>query len=58
MTPEEKIEEIKKHIELIEVHLAEGNKRLAIGSLDVVKESSIEAIWLLITQIELEEGKF
>lgn len=40
------------------VELKQGNKRLAVGSLDFVKDRSIAAINLLIAEIQEEEGKF
>ena len=36
-------------------NIESGNERLAIGDLDFSKSYSQEAIWLLVTQMEIDE---
>lgn len=58
MLAEQKILNAIKMCQQAKDTLHNGNKRLATGELDHAKENVIAAIHLLISEIELEEGKF
>jgi len=54
----EKLQKARKYLDLAEQHLADGNKRMAIGSLDHVKDHVRGAIYITIAEIEHEEGEY
>lgn len=53
---EKKIRKAMDSLERALHNIKNGNKRLAIGDLDFVKENSQEAIWILLAEIEEEEN--
>lgn len=54
----EKIQKARHYLDLAEKHLADGNKRMAVGSLDHVKDHVRGAIYITIAEIEHEEGEY
>ncbi|AZV43618.1 hypothetical protein BAOM_3009 [Peribacillus asahii] len=58
MTPEEKINKAIKECYKALEHLEQDNKRMTIGTLDIVEERIQAARWMVINMIEDEEGEF
>jgi len=54
----EKIQRAKEYLEQAEQCIKDGNKRLAVGSLDHVKDDVFGAIYLLIAEVIEEEGDY
>lgn len=57
MTAEQKIHKAIKSCQKALKELEDGNMRISVGDLDFADEFITAAKWLLITEIEDEEGK-
>jgi hypothetical protein len=56
MLAKKKIHKAMESLQRALDNLEKGEKRIAVGDLNFVKENAQEAIWILIAEIEEENG--